>query len=243
MTTPSTRPARGRRPATLAATLCCLVSLAALVHSNTALAHPLGSLSSLDSAYGAGTLTRDSATGLEWLDLSLSAGYSYSTVLSHFDGFSIATGAQVSTLMNHSGAPAAPHGAAAQSAFDALTDLLAPVKIDDLADLGCTLALQGLADEAVSGGHTVAGIGLDRTPAGPNGCGPVVLGSEFITFGPVASGLSIDDATTIGNHNLASGISVGGIFLVRETTVPAPGTLALLVAGCLATLGARRRSR
>jgi hypothetical protein len=64
-----------------------------------------------DATHGVGALTRDTATGLDWLDLSLTYNRSYSSVTSQlgsggqFAGFRGATAAEVQSLMVNAGLP------------------------------------------------------------------------------------------------------------------------------------------
>ena len=57
-----------------------------------------------DSVYGPGSITRDSATSLDWLDLTLSTNLSVNDILGGAgaflaNGFAIATLAQVETML------------------------------------------------------------------------------------------------------------------------------------------------
>ena len=66
-------------------------------------------LVSEDSEFGAGTITRDTDTGLGWLDWSLTAGRSFDDVAAQlgeggeFEGFRYATAAEVETLWLNGG--------------------------------------------------------------------------------------------------------------------------------------------
>jgi hypothetical protein len=219
----------------------------------------LGTLQSIDSSFGADTLTRDNTTQLEWLDLRLTSSYSYSSITAllgggqTFAGFRVATGGEVAKLIADSGIFSTPTGDAAEKGFFDSADLLSPGRIDDLGGFGCVLVLDGIVEPGGGGTHSVGGVALDRKPAQPGGCGPVLPGSQFLTTGPVPGGLlQISDFTTIDQHNALSPLSVGGIFLVRSgTVVPEPGSLPLAALAALAALAiaaaldvaARRRSK
>ena len=90
------------------------------------------SLVSIDSTrWGAGSLTVDSSTGLQWLDLDLSTGISYNTMLTEqadgglYEGFRYATATEVETLFSHAGIPDINIGPAANFApAKALVDLV-----------------------------------------------------------------------------------------------------------------------
>jgi hypothetical protein len=62
-----------------------------------------------DGAFGAGTLTLDTASGLRWLDLPLSTNHSYAQILAElesgglFEGFRLADGSEVTALWEHVG--------------------------------------------------------------------------------------------------------------------------------------------
>jgi hypothetical protein len=90
------------------------------------------SLFSMDSArWGAGSLTGDSSTGLQWLDLDISTGISYNTMLTEqadgglYEGFRYATATEVETLFSNAGIPNINSGSAANvTPAQALVDLL-----------------------------------------------------------------------------------------------------------------------
>ncbi len=62
-----------------------------------------------DSAFGVDTITLDLATGLRWLDVTLSTAYSHNGVIlefgagGEFEGYRLATGAEVKTLWANAG--------------------------------------------------------------------------------------------------------------------------------------------
>jgi len=79
---------------------CILIASIALLFSMNAQAL----LVSEDSSFGAGSITRDTDTGLEWLGLDYTLTQGYSGVVSQlgpggtYDGFRLATGAELETL-------------------------------------------------------------------------------------------------------------------------------------------------
>lgn len=66
-------------------------------------------LLSIDSGFGTNTLTNDSTSGLDWLDLSITDGFSYSTIESQmgsgltYDGYRFATYQEVFELWENAG--------------------------------------------------------------------------------------------------------------------------------------------
>jgi hypothetical protein len=230
-----------------------LAIVASLTAINQAGAIVLGTLSDADSMFGMGTVTRDSATNLEWLDLDLTTAYSFNSVTAQFGpagafpGFAIATPAQVNTMINDSGILGAT-GAAAQMGFDTYVSLLNGM-VDDFGGgvqpaNGCVLVLSGIANN--SGALSINGVGIDRTPMPPSdGCGPVVPGSEFITQGPVPPSNIILPNQTIDAHNASSPTTLGGIYLVSPSPsqVSEPPVLASLALGMLLLGILRSRSR
>ena len=79
--------------------LICAALLLGVTNANASL------ISANDAVYGAGSITQDSDTGLEWLDLTISRGFSYNAVLNGVgnsflaNGFAVATLSQVEVLL------------------------------------------------------------------------------------------------------------------------------------------------
>jgi hypothetical protein len=224
-----------------------LAIVASLTVINQAGAIVLGTLSDADSMFGMGTVTRDSATNLEWLDLNLTTAYSFDSITAQFGpagafpGFAIATPAQVNTMISNSGILGAM-GAPAQTGFDTYVSLSNGM-VDDFGGTGCVLVLSGVANN--SGALSINGVGIDRKPADPasGGCGPVVPGSQFITQGPVPPSNILPPNQTIDQHNASSTITLGGIYLVSTFQVSEPPVLASLALGMLLLGISRSRSR
>ena len=213
-----------------------------LFFSSHANALILGALSDANSSFGPVTVTRDSVTGLEWLDLNQTTAFSFNSVSAEFGsggafaGFAMATPGQVDTMLNDSGILTVPNGALAQAAFDTYGTLF-DGQVDDLGGFGCVLTYSGMVND--SGMPGFAGVGIDRTPLGAGGCGPIVHGSEFIEVESVPRGLPIGLNDTISDHNSSSPITIGGIFLVRSFAVDTPPTIQILFLGLTLLVGVR----
>lgn len=91
-------------------------------------------LISLDSAYGADTITYDDETNLSWLDVTLSTPYSYSEILvelevgGEFEGYRLATTDEVSILYVNAGIPSISVGFVSEN-YDPVKSLMALVGI------------------------------------------------------------------------------------------------------------------
>lgn len=228
--------------------------LAALILSGftvfAAQADPVGALASKDSTFGIGTLTHDSVSNLDWLDLGLTTSHSYNSITSlfgvglQFEGYRVATFDEVVDMVQHSGILGTAHGAASQTVWDDFSSLFGTFFIDDVGGQGCVLALQGLVEPGDAGTHSISGVGIHRDAEGAGGCGPVHPGTQYITHDVVAIGLAIDDFTTIADHNSSFPVTVGGIFLVKEAAaVPLPSSLPLAALALSGLPVLRRRRR
>lgn len=220
----------------------CAATASLLCASVAVQAAPIGSLSSMDdAAFGVGSITHDSATTLEWLDLDKSRAYSYNYVTSQmgagqsFDGFRLASNTEFFALVSHSGLAATPAGSAAFDTFWGFAELLgANFAADDESGFGCRFAIHGVTGAPALSGfspstHGTAAFGLIHRLGGFGGCSgsnPIV--DVFNTEGISPFALADDTAATMGGDG-SFDKTIAGFYLVRDgNSVPEPGTLPLV---------------
>lgn len=173
-----------------------------------------------DPAFGAGALTRDTASGLDWLDLAFSTPYSYNGIVAEtgagglFAGFRLAEAVEVGALFAAAGLPAT----------SSLTLDFAPID-----------ALIGLLGATSEQGGFLEIFGVTATPSGG---GRLVAGLDFFLDGGVPTyAVSLGGPVYGENTNFPT---VGG-WLVREATaVPEPPLAPMLAIGLLAWFAGRR---
>ena len=172
-------------------------------------------ISADDSTFGAGTLTRDTLQGLDFLDVTFSVGLTRAYVSSQFGtggqfaGFRYATDDEVINLINNTGFnPVAVSGA----------DVAGTNGIDYLS------SLVSLLDPILS-----------------NTVNDAVFGQAVCSLAPGACRISIYDRHVQGSDlvNATGGFGFNqvvtnyGSYLVKSTPVPGPATFLLLVVGIL----------
>ncbi len=181
----------------------------ALVASLVGLAAPAGAgevFVSESSPFGPDTITADPATGLRWLDLTESAGYSHTQIVAEllpggiFDGYHLATKAQVSQLFTDAGIDLGANGDFVPQNYTPVVALMALVGTlgnDGNCGTGCTFSYNaGYTDDPPPAQGQFADQGLawfDNSalvaPSYPQGLlGRAILGGGFGDFGSSGNG-------------------------------------------------------
>lgn len=164
-------------------------------------------------------ITMDTATGLNWLDLSqtygMSLGTASSLLASTFSGFRFATHSEVIGFMSDAGlpTPAYPHNGYAS--------------FNNASDIAAQLAFTALLGETV-------GRGFGSDYFGSRG---MVQDLDAITGSYLVGGVDL----WVDNTCCTGGNSGAGVWLVRDSVnIPEPGSITLFGLG-LAGLGFSRR--
>ncbi len=182
---------------------------------------------------GVNNVTQDTATGLDWLDLTASGGISYDDITLQFapsgtyDGWRHATGAEVSGLFTGSAGLTLGNQAG-------------------VVDPNATqfVALVGITQ---SGGATGDVIARGRYNDDASGTQSNLAGSAFVAYRPLSTFFpSFTEASILDDQPVINSVvpSGAGHWLVRAT-VPEPSALALAalaLVGCAVRRRRRRRS-
>jgi hypothetical protein len=184
-----------------------------------------------------GATTLDPSSGLEWLDLTATAGQSFNAVSGGFGGYiaagwQFATSAQVSQLFVHAGAtgtyPEISNSPTPNATYETTTILL---------------GLLGATQPNTAGGGITGGASTGMAGDGFASFRPVItFVGEFTPFGPNYTGLILLGGSFIDASNVDPTI---GSYLVRTAAVtPIPAALPLFLTA-LAGIGflARRARR
>ncbi len=182
-----------------------------------------------DATFGVGTLTRDTAQGLDFLDVTFSTNRSYNDVSTEFgvggdfEGYRYATEQEVVNLVNNWGfSPGAVAGG----------DVIGNSGGDQLSGLVNLL------------GETILSPGAQRRIFGITGTliTPTNVRGTWITdpFAPLTEDRVRSDVTyTLG----VSDPAIGSYLLRNSAAVPEPSSFALLGLGAVGVAGYRRRKR
>ena len=117
--------------------VACMVILLSLGNINVA----KSALLSMDSSFGADTLTFDTETNLQWLDVPLSTPYTYFEIQIElgsggiFEGFRLATEEEVLQLWENAGINTALLGLFVTENFDPIVELMSSFAINAKANL------------------------------------------------------------------------------------------------------------
>ena len=168
-------------------------------------------LLSLNSSFGVDTITRDSDTGLEWLDVTLSTNISFDTIVtqfgsgSEFEDFRHATSSQISGLFTNSGI---------SGPFDifSIVDLQELVGAESLSDISLNWRTEGWAG--------------DLNPSDPSQRFTGRLRAVFASSQPSFSSDASLNFAPVSEQAIADPRI--GHWLVRISPVPLPPTLYLM---------------
>lgn len=197
-------------------------------------------LISSDSTFGADTITQDTDTGLQWLDVPLSTAYTYGETLDElqsggiFDGYRLATEDEVLTLWGNSGINTGLLGSFVSENYEPIVDLMSFV--------GVTSHNGNLGD----------GISFDYTYGNfDNGIvyGEPVEEGTWITLAGISavpfqeSNYDLTGRASFGTVPFGNDNTRHGSWLVAPTSVPEPSIIILFATGLIGLGFTRRRAR
>ena len=174
---------------------------------------------------GDALLTLDPDTGLEWLDLTLTAGWSYNEIVAGAlgllttEGFRYATTAEVGAFFEHAGLLINQlEWLEPVDAAEALLQLIGTTYQDDYDQV--TFGYTADPSPFVAANQTISSVGIH----------------DFDGIRSYAAVATLNDSYGADSSH----ISVGS-WLVRPALIPEPGSGLLLIAGSAALLGLKRK--
>ena len=196
-------------------------------------------LISSDSTFGTDTITLDTDTGLQWLDVPLSTAYTYGETLDElqsggiFDGYRLATQEEVLTLWENSGINTGLLGSFVSENYEPIVNLMSYVGVTSHnGNLGDGISFDytyGNFDngivygEPVEEGTWVTLAGISAVP---------IQESVYDLTGRASFG-----TVPFGNDNTSH-----GSWLVASTSVPEPSIVILFATGLIGLGFMRRRA-
>lgn len=197
-------------------------------------------LISSDSTFGTDTITHDTDTGLQWLDVPLSTAYTYGETLDElqsggiFDGYRLATEDEVLTLWGNSGINTGLLGSFVSENYKPIVDLMSFVGVTSHnGNLGGGISFDftyGNFDNGIVYGEPVEE-GTNITLAGISAV--PFQESDYDLTGRASFGY-----VPFGNDNTSH-----GSWLVAPTSVPEPSIIILFATGLIGLGFTRRRAR
>lgn len=174
---------------------------------------------------GDAMITRDTDTGLDWLDLTATVGHSINDVLDGYggyinSGFRYATIAEVAKVFENAGITA--DGNVQANEYAAVGSLI------DLRD-----ATGGHSNDVLSA-EGFAGLGEPSQ-------GPAYMPGTFQHNIGIGGGAAVIPGPTVTYYTTAGQIDSAGNFLVRPSEVPIPPALWIFGSGLLGLIGTARR--
>ena len=189
---------------------------------------------SLDSSFGVDTITRDTDTGLEWLDLTVTMNRTYQDVSAafgagqEFEGWRYASYSEVSSLLDASGGDSNFYESGWSVENNGLFDNLAPF----WGDLHCES----------EGCPTGPGDGFTQFMYGEESGGDVALGYLYDRHTDAMTTTHDYIDLTLSNIGITESDNIIGSALVRTSVVPVPPAVWLFGSALLGLAGMARRT-
>jgi hypothetical protein len=216
----------------------CLEQTAVAKRRIALLAVPAPAFSELvseNSSFGADTITHDTATGLRWLDLPISAGVSHAEILLEtepggvYEDYRLATEGEVSTLFSNAGidvsAPVLGDFVAQNYApIVALTELIGVLGTNGNCGVDCTFSytqgwIDAVPDVPLPDFFSSAGLSWFDNTAGQSPGDPAAPIGRVILNGARAEGSDPDNAAWLVVAPEPGGIALGATALLALSSI------------------------